>query len=166
MPEFRYIGDEGKALLDSALKNPAQTFDGRFLYRTIYDKAAILLQTIIKNHPFLDGNKRMGLTATFVFLSLNNHFLHARRCQAVEMCLRIAGLGDPAEFREIKKWLRDNTIPLDQGQATTDRLNLWSQSPPDDPLTVTRLDEVLEFIEVIQSSLNTIIIERQISTPA
>ncbi|MEP1096365.1 MAG: type II toxin-antitoxin system death-on-curing family toxin, partial [Cyclobacteriaceae bacterium] len=59
----RFGGSEGirdKALLLSALNRPFQTFDGNELYPTVIDKAAAILESIIKNHPFIDGNKRTG----------------------------------------------------------------------------------------------------------
>ena len=65
-PEIR---DEG--LLDSALNAPFQTFAGMELYPTIIDKAAHLGYSLIKNHAFVDGNKRIGTHAMLVFLLLN-----------------------------------------------------------------------------------------------
>lgn len=50
MPEFRFLGgDNGRGLLSSALAQPAQTFGGTYLYRTMPDKAAALLISMIKN---------------------------------------------------------------------------------------------------------------------
>ncbi len=51
------IRDEG--LLESALARPYQTFGGNDLYQTIYEKAAAIMESVIINHPFVDGNKRM-----------------------------------------------------------------------------------------------------------
>lgn len=65
-PEIR---DEG--LLDSALNAPFQTFAGMELYPTIIDKAAHLGYSLIKNHAFVDENKRIGTHAMLVFLLLN-----------------------------------------------------------------------------------------------
>lgn len=57
MPAFELLGGEGHggALLDSALGEPRQTFGGRFLYRTIYDKAGALFRSLVKNHPLKMG---------------------------------------------------------------------------------------------------------------
>ena len=63
------VRDEG--LLDSALQLPFQTFDGQALYPSIYQKAARLCSSLVKNHPFIDGNKRIGVHAMLVFLTLN-----------------------------------------------------------------------------------------------
>ena len=65
-PEIR---DEG--LLESALNAPFQTFAGIELYPTIIDKAAQLEYSLIKNHAFVDGNKRIGTHVMLVFLMLN-----------------------------------------------------------------------------------------------
>ncbi len=59
-------------LLDSALFAPFQTFDGHDLYPSIIEKAARLGYGIVKNHPFLDGNKRTGTHAMLMFLAINN----------------------------------------------------------------------------------------------
>ncbi|WP_251862368.1 type II toxin-antitoxin system death-on-curing family toxin [Clostridium sp. Marseille-Q2269] len=63
------IRDEG--LLDSALNSPFQSFAGEELYPSIQAKAARLGFSIIKKHPFLDGNKRIGMLAMMVFLEIN-----------------------------------------------------------------------------------------------
>lgn len=62
LPAFALFGGEreGGGLLDSALALPRQTFGGRALYPRIYDKAGALLRSLIKNHPLVDGNKRMA----------------------------------------------------------------------------------------------------------
>ena len=65
-PEIR---DEG--LLESALNAPFQTFAGMELYPTIIDKAAHLGYSLIKNHAFVDGNKRIGTHVMLAFLMLN-----------------------------------------------------------------------------------------------
>ena len=65
-PEIR---DEG--LLDSALNAPFQTFSGIELYPTIIEKAARLGYSLIQNHAFVDGNKRIGVHTMLVFLALN-----------------------------------------------------------------------------------------------
>ncbi len=63
------IRDEG--LLDSALHAPFQTFSGTELYPSVLGKACRLGYGLIRNHPFVDGNKRIGTHVMFVFLLLN-----------------------------------------------------------------------------------------------
>jgi death-on-curing protein len=63
------IRDPG--LLQSALAMPAAGFGGRYLHDDLYEMAAAYLFHITQNHPFVDGNKRVGIVASLVFLSLN-----------------------------------------------------------------------------------------------
>lgn len=61
----RFGGSHGirdRETLLSALSRPYQTFDGSDLYETIHQKAASLIESILINHPFIDGNKRTGYT--------------------------------------------------------------------------------------------------------
>ena len=64
-------GIRDHSLLDSALNRPFQTFDGELLYPSIIDQSAAIIESIVKNHPFNDGNKRTGYTLTRLHL-LNN----------------------------------------------------------------------------------------------
>lgn len=69
-----YGGSHGlrdEQLLLSAIARPYQTFDGRELYTTPIEKAAALCESLIVNHPFVDGNKRIWLLATLALLK--NH---------------------------------------------------------------------------------------------
>ena len=63
------LRDEG--MLDSALNAPFQTFGGEDVYPSLQQKAARLCFSLVKNHPFVDGNKRIGAHAMLVFLTLN-----------------------------------------------------------------------------------------------
>ena len=59
-------------LLDASVNSPYHTFDGQYLYPTLQAMAAHLAFSLIKNHPFLDGNKRIGILSMLVFLDINN----------------------------------------------------------------------------------------------
>lgn len=63
------LRDEG--MLDSALNAPFQSFAGEDVYPSLQQKAARLCFGLVKNHPFIDGNKRIGTHAMLVFLALN-----------------------------------------------------------------------------------------------
>ncbi len=69
MGEPAPIRDVG--LLGSAAARPQTSVFGEDAYGGLYEKAAALLQSIVKNHPLIDGNKRLGWLATAVFLDLN-----------------------------------------------------------------------------------------------
>ncbi|MDO8750955.1 MAG: type II toxin-antitoxin system death-on-curing family toxin [Dehalococcoidia bacterium] len=119
MPAFQFLGgDHGRGLLESALAGPQQQFAGRYLHRTIYDKAAALFRSLIKNHPLLDGNKRLALTSVFVFLTINGIVLYVPRDEAVRFALRVAA-GDPdVPLKEISSWLRRYSIAIEALRAT------------------------------------------------
>src|SRR5512133_1147062 len=69
------------ALLESAVARPCATFDGADLYPGIFEKAAALLDSLVNNHPFVDGNKRTGITATGLFLRANGYRLRVTQTE-------------------------------------------------------------------------------------
>ena len=77
-------------LLRSAVDRPRATFDGKELYRGLFLKAAALLESLIGNHPFLDGNKRTAITAAGLFLLLNGYELHASQKELETFTLDMA----------------------------------------------------------------------------
>jgi death-on-curing protein len=88
-----YGGSEGlrsSDLLQSAIAQPWVTFGGQFLHTDIYQMAAAYLFHLVQNHPFIDGNKRIGLEAALVFLELNGQSIEADDEQLVEIVLGVA----------------------------------------------------------------------------
>lgn len=74
----RYGGSSGlrsEGLLRSALAQPESTFDDELLHPTLEAQAAAYLFHIVKNHPFVDGNKRLGVSCCLVFLNINGYEL-------------------------------------------------------------------------------------------
>lgn len=65
------FGIRSENLLESAIESPYQTFDGNELFPTKLEKAARLGYGIISNHPFIDGNKRIGVYIMISFLEVN-----------------------------------------------------------------------------------------------
>ncbi len=65
------LGIRDERMLDSVLKTPLQTFDKSELFPSLLDKATRLAFGLIKNHPFIDGNKRIGTHVMLIFLALN-----------------------------------------------------------------------------------------------
>lgn len=82
------VRDEG--LLDSALQLPFQTFDGQALYPSIQQKAARLCSSLVNNHPFVDGNKRIGIHTMLVFLSANGVELSYAQEELISLGLSLA----------------------------------------------------------------------------
>ena len=82
------IRDEG--LLDSAINAPFQTFGGEELYPSLLDKASRLGYGLIKNHPFVDGNKRTGTHTMLVFLAVNHIELQYKDADLIQLILGVA----------------------------------------------------------------------------
>jgi death on curing protein len=77
-------------MLLSAVARPQATFDGRDLNPELFSKAAALLESLIGNHAFVDGNKRTAITAVGVFLQLNDYRLTATNHELVDFTLQCA----------------------------------------------------------------------------
>ncbi|MHB1042480.1 MAG: type II toxin-antitoxin system death-on-curing family toxin [Eubacteriales bacterium] len=95
------IRDEN--LLDSAVNTPFQTYGGEYLYKSLEAKAARLGYFLIKNHPFADGNKRIGMLSIMVFLELNGAGLTCTDQDIVETGLRIAA--GEMDDKELLEWI-------------------------------------------------------------
>lgn len=101
-------GIRDEAMLDSALNTPFQTFEGVDLYPGVIEKAARIGYGLVKNHPFVDGNKRIGTHIMLVFLSLNNILLEYEDDDLIDVVLSIAsGDMDDAKLRE---WIEDHIV--------------------------------------------------------
>ena len=96
------LRDEG--LLESAINTPLQTFGGQELYPTVLEKAARLGYGLIHNHPFLDGNKRIGTHAMLVFLDINNITLSYEDDDLIAAILRVAS--GEMDNSQLLEWLK------------------------------------------------------------
>lgn len=97
-------------LLSSAIQRPFQTFDGEFVYQTILEQSSALVESILVNHPFVDGNKRTGYVLLRRLLIQNKLDIHASEDEKYSFIISIAsGL---SKFDEILNWLKENTIPI------------------------------------------------------
>jgi len=84
------VGIRDLGRLESALAQPRATFGGAELYPTIVEKAAALGFSLIQNHPFIDGNKRIGHAALEVFLMLNGYEIEAGVDEQQKVILGVA----------------------------------------------------------------------------
>lgn len=100
------IRDEG--LLDSAINKPKNPC--AYGQPTIFDLAASYATGLVKNHPFLDGNKRIGFMAAYVFLGANGWSLEATEEEAVLETLALAA-GERAEA-DYAAWLARNSVEV------------------------------------------------------
>jgi len=89
----RYGGRPGirdLGLLQSALGTPSAIFEGRFLHEDLHEMAAAHLFHIVRNHPFVDGNERVGLMVLLAFVGLNSRRLDANAQEVEDLVLGIA----------------------------------------------------------------------------
>ena len=106
----RYGGAQGirdKNLLEFAVMRPQMSVFGEDAYPTLFLKAAVLLHSIVQNHPFLDGNKRTGFAAMHLMLLRNGHDLASSCMQEVRMCLDVA-MGKMT-VEQISRWIETNS---------------------------------------------------------
>jgi death-on-curing protein len=95
------VRDDG--LLESALESPFQTFDGQDLYPSIIQKAARIGYSLVSNHPFIDGNKRIGIHIMLVFLAINGIDISCTQEDLIKIGLSLAD--DTMTFEELSVWL-------------------------------------------------------------
>lgn len=100
------IRDEG--LLDSALNAPFQGFGNTDVFPSIQQKAARLGYGLVKNHAFIDGNKRIGAHAMLVFLALNKVELDYTQEELSEIFLQIAT--GKSSFEELLRWITSHQL--------------------------------------------------------
>ncbi|WP_328362698.1 type II toxin-antitoxin system death-on-curing family toxin [Mycobacterium sp. NBC_00419] len=77
-------------LLDSAAHRPASSPFGADAYAGVHEKAAVLLESIVRNQPLVDGNKRLGWLATYVFYEMNEYELEAPDDDAYDLIVELA----------------------------------------------------------------------------
>lgn len=83
---------------------PRQKVFGKELYPTAFEKAALYARNIIMNHPFIDGNKRTGMTAAAVFLENNGYEFIAEEGEIERFALRV--ISEKLDIKAIAAWLK------------------------------------------------------------
>lgn len=78
-------------LLNSSLSSIKQTFDKELLYPTLSAQASVLFYSLIKNHPFVNGNKRIAVISLLVFLNLNGKWLNIPPKMLYDIAVLVAG---------------------------------------------------------------------------
>lgn len=88
-----YGGSDGirdVGLLESALAQPQASYGGQYLHADVFEMSAAYLFHLVQNHPFVDGNKRIGLEAALLFLELNGHSIEAPDQELIALVLATA----------------------------------------------------------------------------
>lgn len=94
-------------LIESAVARPQAGFGGKYLYKNIFDMTAALLQSLLKNHPFIDGNKRTALTSAAIFLEINGYKLKNNHQEEVNFAIQVDNQN--LSIDQISKWLKDHS---------------------------------------------------------
>jgi death-on-curing protein len=95
------IRDQGA--LDSAINRPYQTFDGQDLYPESIDKAAAIFESIISNHPFIDGNKRTAYVLMRLVLLNNEIDIHVDQEEKFNFVIKAAE--GKLNYNQIRTWI-------------------------------------------------------------
>jgi len=103
------IGIRDKDLLNSAISRPFQTFDSNELYPSVEEKASALLESIVTNHPFIDGNKRTGYTLFRLLLLSESSDINASVNEKYDFILSIAE--GSMDYEQILQWTRSHVVP-------------------------------------------------------
>lgn len=108
VPKVRDLG-----LLDSAAHRPRSSLMGRDAYESVHEKAAVLLESVVRNHPMIDGNKRLGWMAVFVFYGLNGIDLDAPEDDAYDLVIALATgeIGYEEAAARLGGWTRPDLAP-------------------------------------------------------
>ncbi len=96
-------------LLTSAAMQPSAMFDGQYLHGDLFEMAAAYLFHLVSNHPFIDGNKRVGAGAAIIFLKLNGIEIEADQDGLVEITL--AAASGKTTKPDIADYFRSRAVP-------------------------------------------------------
>jgi len=97
-------------VLLSALNRPFATFDGEELHKTINEKAAALIESLVKNHAFIDGKKRTGYVIMRLFMMQNGFDINASYTEKYDFVIDIAS--GKSEIHEIVNWIKEHQVKL------------------------------------------------------
>ncbi len=101
-------GVRDNGLLESAVSRPFASFEGKELYPTAIDKSSAIIESILINHPFIDGNKRTGYVLMRLILLNNRLDIQATEDEKYEFVIKIAS--GAYKFDEIRQWIQNKLI--------------------------------------------------------
>lgn len=93
--------------LESAIHRPKAKFGGKELIPDLYDKAAALMESLVMNPPFVDGNKRIGIAAASLFLKRNGRRVVCTQDEMISMTLQVAK--GKLKAPRISEWFRKHS---------------------------------------------------------
>ncbi len=107
---------KNSSLFEAALGSPKQTFDGELLYSTLYKQAAILFYSLIKNHPFQNGNKRIAVMSLLTFLAMNGKWISISPKKLYDLACKVSS-SEPNQMETvlpiIERAVQDNINDFD-----------------------------------------------------
>lgn len=114
-----------KEKLQSVLAHPRDTFGGKDLYPDIFNKAACYFYFIIKLHPFFNGNKRVAIVSTYVFLRKNGYYFQVEEDLMYTFAKNISKSTSKqeVEFNKVIDFIRSNTLSTKQVTQNTNEEN-------------------------------------------
>jgi death-on-curing protein len=102
------LGIRSKDLIDSAINRGLSTFEGKDLYKTDIEKIAAITHSLITNHGFVDGNKRIGIAAMLLLLEFNNINISYTQKELIELGLGLAA--STLNFEDIIIWIKKHQV--------------------------------------------------------
>lgn len=101
------IGVRDQGLIESALARPRASYGDYEAYPDVFTKAAVLLEGLVKNHGFVDGNKRTAIAVTSVFLQKNGFYFLSNKDELVRFVLDVST--DKLDIEESAEWLKNKS---------------------------------------------------------
>ncbi len=98
-----------RGLLEAALARPSAVLEGHEPHRTAFARAAALMEAVIQNHGFVDGNKRTGATATIIWLEREGYVLESSDDELIRVAVRVADHSCP--LAELSTWIERRSRP-------------------------------------------------------
>lgn len=102
------VGIREEGLLESAIESAYQTFDGQELYPTVEEKGARMCHSLVSNHAFVDGNKRIGILTLMAFLELNGAKINPTNEEIIRVGLGLAK--GEITYDSLLMWIKENRI--------------------------------------------------------
>ncbi|MBM7558164.1 type II toxin-antitoxin system death-on-curing family toxin [Halanaerobacter jeridensis] len=102
------IRDEN--LLDSAIQQPKSSFNGDYLHNNIFEMASAYGFHLCRNHPFIDGNKRVALVAMDTFLQNNGYEISASEKETYKIIIELSA--ENLSKSDLTQWLKQNTTSI------------------------------------------------------